>query len=361
MKMTIFRSSWVMMAVAGALVAPARLSAQRSDPVRDHLVKPGDTLWQLSATYLGDGNRWREILALNPSLRNRSTLSVGATLRIPTRKASAKPSAPNSDTGVRQHVAARPHRPYITDTIKRTIFYGNQPAGGFVREDSMRRTNTDPGVPANVFEGLSAPFVADPATLDRGGRCVSVGPTAAPEARGVLIHDMLEVQLPAGSAVDTTVRWLLVRRGPELTGLGNVAIPTGIVRLTSGSEAVDGEVVAQYDKMSCSDVLLPAIAPPAAAPGKLTPVTNGSWGTVVWVPSESLLPTLQHALIVSIGAEAGARLGDRITIYGATGNAVVANADIVRVDRRSATALVVRQSLGSLSTGLRVRVTEKLP
>jgi hypothetical protein len=363
MKTTIYRSSWLVMLLAGALVAPARLSAQRTDPARNHIVKPGDTLWNLSAAYLGDGNRWREFLTANPSLRNRSMLAVGTTLRIPgtgktSRPSASTASAPPMNTGRPQRVA---QRPYITDTIKRTIFFGAKHVGGFVPLDSISYSNTDPGVPANVFEGISAPFVADDALLDTGGRCVSVGPTNAPEARGVLLHGTMEVQLPAGSPTDTSARWLLVRRGPLLTGLGTVAIPTGVVRLTSRDGAAFTEVVAQYDKMSCDDVLLPAIAPPASKGDSLTPVPNGPWGSVVWVASGSQLPTLQHVLILDMGSEFGVRLGDRITIFGSNGSAVVASADIVRVDQRTATALVVRQTLGSLSAGLRVRVTEKLP
>ena len=61
-----------------------------------------------------------------------------------------------------------------------------------------------------------------------------------------------------------------------------------------------------------------------------------------------------------MGAASGVRVGDRVTIYAENGT-VVASADVVRVDSRSATALVVRQSAGTLSAGLAVRVTEKLP
>ncbi len=365
MKTTIFRSSLILMLVAGAQVAPARLFAQRADSTRNHIVKPGDTLWALSATLLGDGNRWREILALNPSLGNRSALTVGTTLRIPAVKAAAKTppagtaKAPTTDTGGRARGVTQ--RPYITDTIRRTIFFGAQPAGGFIR-DSMRRSSTDSGVPARIYEGISAPFVADEASLERAGHCVSVGPTGAADAGGVQLQGTLEVQLPAGTAVDTAARWLLVRRGPELAGLGTVAIPTGVVRLTRGNAAVNAEVVAQFDAMSCTDVLLPAIAPPAAKRNAtLTAVKDGPVGRVVWVPSGSTLPTLQHTLVLDMGSSAGVRVGDRVTIYGPNSTSIVASADIIRADPRTSTAIVVRQSLGSLATGLLVRVTEKLP
>lgn len=362
MKTTIFRSRYLMtlIVIAGALVAPARFSAQSTDQTRNHIVKPGDTLWKLSARYLGDGNRWKEFLSANPSLGNRSTLAVGASLRVPgTRSATRPATTSNPETASRNRVAERAQRPYITDTIKRTIFFGVKPAGGF--STPVRALNTDPAVPASLFEGVSAPFVADESTLDDGGRCVSVGPTASPEARGVLLQGTIEVQLPAGTAVDTAARWMLVRRGPVLTGLGTVAIPTGVVRLTSNDDAVNAEVVAQFDKMSCDDILLPAVTSSTTDGGRLTPVNNGPRGVVVWVPGETILPTLQHAIILSMGSDVGVRLGDRVTIYGGNGGAIVANADIVRVEKRTATALLISQTIGSPSPGMRVRVTEKLP
>ena len=361
MKTTIFRSSWLMMLLAGALVAPAQLSAQRADSTRTHVVKAGETLWSLAQTYLGDSQRWREILALNSSVRAPNALTVGSSIRIPVSGA-ARRATP--DTARRVVVPNDPPPPPprnpASDTTRRTIFYGNQPGGGFIRIDTARRVPVDPGVPARVYEAMSSPFVADAAVLDQAGRCLSVGPAGARESGGVLLHGTLNIELPNGSIPDTSYRWLLVRRGPLLAGLGAVVIPTGVVRLTSITSGT-AEIVAQFDAMSCSDAVLRANVLPATPRGRLTPVTDGPTGSVVWVASESLLPTLQHALILDIGTESGLRPGDRVTVYGENGTAVVASADIVRVDRRSATALVVRQSLGSLAAGLRVRVTEKLP
>jgi hypothetical protein len=361
MRTTIFRSSWLMMLLAGALVAPAQLSAQRADSTRAHVVKAGDTLWSLAATYLGDSQRWRELLALNSSVRAPDALTVGSTIRIPAR-ATSRPAS--QDTARREVRIDPPPRAQpaaaASDTPRRTIFFGAQPAGGFTRPDSVRRVSVDSGVPARVYEGLSAPYVTDDATLEGAGRCLSVGPTGTRETGGVLLQGTLSVELPAGTTPDTGSRWLLVRRGPVLPALGTVVVPTGVVRLTSNA-GTTAEIVAQFDAMSCSDAIVPAVLPPSASRGRLTPVTDGATGTVVWLPGESLLPTLQHALILDIGIESGVRVGDRVTVFGGNGTAVVATAEVVRVDRRSATALVIRQTLGSLAAGLRVRVTEKLP
>ena len=99
---------------------------------------------------------------------------------------------------------------------------------------------------------------------------------------------------------------------------------------------------------------------PAPAPVAVVTVTNGASGHVAWIAGESLLPTLQFALILDMGAAAGVHLGDRVTIYAENGS-FVATADVVRVDPHSATALVTRQSAGTLAAGLAARVTEKLP
>ena len=150
-----------------------------------------------------------------------------------------------------------------------------------------------------------------------------------------------------------------------LTNLGVVAIPTGVIRLTSAGAHGAGataEIVAQFDAMSCTDIVLPApVTPMAPTTGRLTTVTDGARGHVAWIAGESLLPTLQFALILDMGAASGVRVGDRVTIYAENGTAVVATADVVRVDSRSSTALVVRQSAGTLAAGLAARVTEKLP
>jgi len=367
MKTTTFRSSCLMIVLAGALAAPARLFGQRVDSTRTHVVKPGDTLWNLAATYLGDSQRWREILALNTSVRAANSLPVGSTIRIPVRGTTrprtadvAKPATPAADSAL-----PSPTPPVAgPDTVRRTIFFGATPAGGFASRDTVRPVLADSAMPARVFEAVSAPFVTDSGAFERGGRCVSVGPAASSQAGGVLLQGTLSILVPAGAPAPAGSRWLLVRRGPMLAGLGAVAIPTGIVRLTSAGgtgAASTAEVVAQFDAMSCTDVVLPDLPSPAVRGGRLTPVTDGARGRIAWIASESQLPTLQHALILDIGATAGVRQGDRVTIYGGDGSAVVASADVVRVDQRSATALVVHQSLGSLAAGLSVRVTEKLP
>lgn len=54
-----------------------------------HKVKQGDTLWDLSAKYLGNPRRWQEIAKLN-NITNPRTLQIGTELKLPANKDNKK-------------------------------------------------------------------------------------------------------------------------------------------------------------------------------------------------------------------------------------------------------------------------------
>jgi lipid-binding SYLF domain-containing protein len=50
----------------------------------EYIVKHGDSLWQISAKLLGDGNRYREIIELNKeAIQDEKSISVGMHLKMP--------------------------------------------------------------------------------------------------------------------------------------------------------------------------------------------------------------------------------------------------------------------------------------
>ena len=51
-----------------------------------YTVKEGDSFWEIAASQLGDGNRYKEIIKLNPNVStNDKNLAVGMKLKMPTR------------------------------------------------------------------------------------------------------------------------------------------------------------------------------------------------------------------------------------------------------------------------------------
>lgn len=410
MTTTISRSrTWIVLLV-GALVAPATLPAQ-ADSVRTHVVQRGETLWSLATTYLGNGQRWREIVSLNQDLfRTAEELPVGATIRIPARGSTGRAAVPAQPPASRPATpppatppaatppaatppAATPPRATADSTRQapttqpvsppqaapppappaaapeRTIFFGAKPGGGFILpadSSGMVAPPADSSVVApSLFESLSAPYVIDAGVLASAGRCLALngsagGSIAGATTGGALLHATATITPPAGVARPGD-RFVMVRPGPVLPGLGRVVIPTGVVRVTEGSGPIRAEVTAQFEVLSCDDlVVVPTVSeiPIDVTP---VPVTGGAGGRVAWVGGDALLPALAHAIIVDIGAAAGVKPGDHITIFSTGQSQEVAGAIVVRVDGLTASALITRRPSAVVMVGLPARLTGRLP
>jgi hypothetical protein len=62
-----------------------------------HVVQKGDTLWDLSATYLGDAWRWPEVWGLNPAITNPHWIYPGDQVRMRPRGGGAGPGGSGAD------------------------------------------------------------------------------------------------------------------------------------------------------------------------------------------------------------------------------------------------------------------------
>lgn len=370
MKTTTFRSRGWMLILAGALVAPATLPAQQTDTAgtRTHVVRAGETLWILADRYLGNGNRWREILRLNASvIRGPQDVPVGATLRIPGGRTQPAPGARGTAPPAARRVETRPSGGGAPPSraAGRTLFYGRRNAGGLTpltAQDSSGDTLASAAA-VRAFEAASAPFVADEAMLAAAGRCVAQVDADPTNRTGVSLSDRFMVVPPRGAPADSQARFVFARSGPKLEA-GQVVVPTAVVRLLGdhrGNAPVEAEIVSQFDAVSCGDIVLALWIPPADA-RRPEPVSNGAEGRVVWVASEAVLPTLQHYLVIDMGSAAGLRSGDQVTIHSeGAARLPVAIAAVVRAGRDAATVLVINQARAAIAPGAPVRVSAKLP
>lgn len=242
----------------------------------------------------------------------------------------------------------------------RTIFFRPQTA-----VDTTAPAAAEPASAVRPFEAATAPFVLDSARLSLAGRCLDVstaGGQAAMGESGVSLLERVTITLPVGAPADTQTRVVLTRRGPYLLD-GHVMIPTAVVRVRSPGPPVEAAIVSQFDVVSCADAdVLPLQLPTVPESARPYAVAGGPEGTVVWVPGEALLPTLQHYVIVDLGSAAGVRPGDQVTVYDASDpEAVTAVATVLRTSSHSATAVIIDQSRARISPGARARITAKLP
>jgi nucleoid-associated protein YgaU len=71
--------------------APSVVAAAAQPVAAQHTisVKPGDSLWKLAQQNLGRGNRWHELLAVNPSIADPNQIRAGANLVLPAANSSS--------------------------------------------------------------------------------------------------------------------------------------------------------------------------------------------------------------------------------------------------------------------------------
>jgi hypothetical protein len=184
------------------------------------------------------------------------------------------------------------------------------------------------------------------------------------------LNDELFIDLPRGQIArlgDTYMSYVL---GPEIPDVGQVVIPTGILRIT----AIDRErplarIVKQFGEIKLEEGLI--IAPDLSfAGGELSPVTGGPFASVIYVHDEPVLPSIGHYLVLSPSSKNGVHVGDQYVLYdNSTGRADETHApsvaagvvQVVRVTPYGSTAIITRQVQPTIREGMPARLAGRMP
>ncbi|HUF50829.1 MAG TPA: LysM peptidoglycan-binding domain-containing protein [Longimicrobiales bacterium] len=353
----------LMLMLGAAAAASAQQTPQpETQQQREHVVRAGDTLWDLARAYLMNGFLWPMIYEANRNVvENPHRIFPGERLIIPALQPQA-PAVPLGVPVVEQPVPVQPvlepepvAAPKDTATVIATL--------------DLRR----PVVP--LAEYLSAPWLSTTARAEVVGRIVRlVDPTSSADRLPSTLHPNERVLVGALAGAsrpgDTLV---IVRFGRTIGRYGTLVEPLGLLRVDSVSATViTAQIVRQYGDAKIGDVVMPMGKPPLIGLGEGEPVAGGSEGQLLqFLVPEPLHGTADVAFI-SLGHDAGIGIGDDFSVYvpeRAIDNeraerlppTQIGTLRVIRVGQHSATVRVLSVNNVGLQAGLPVRLIRKMP
>lgn len=356
---------------AGAAAAVALLASPAAaqepaaaDTLQVHVVRPGDTLWDIARRYLSDPFRWTEIYRLNRGeIVNPHLIYPTERVRIPLLARAVPGGAP--DRG--EEADAAPMGP-----PERTVFF--QPEGPTAAEHMLRLAEESPGAVVTRGDYLRAAVLLPEGAISPVGRLAeleapSVVPVAMPPQ--IQLYDRVYMTLSRPEAVRVGTRLQLVREGRRIRPHGRVFQTTGLASVTEIEGAVAVVVVEEmYDVVAVGDAALPL---PDFSPRPGVQPLGGAGaaleGTIIAFQTPHALQSVEDVAFVDLGSASGVTEGDELVAllpreargWGTRPVIEVARLRVVRTTDRTAAARVIGLEQPALEPGLRVRLVAKMP
>jgi LysM domain len=377
----------------GAFAAPGLLAAQNSRP-ETHTVRTGDTLWDLSRTYLGDPFLWPEIYRLNTNVVEDphwiypgEVLRLGGGAEVSSVPQTDTPPPAMSDAPDNQD-AAQPENglaePQVGDLAAENASDNRDdidltPLVG----DHRRVAQTGPSLelalarayrPVRRTEFFSSGFLSEDLTLPFGQVLGTVTPLQIEEVSSrssALMYGRVAVKPPAGGRYqvgDTLVAVIISR---EIRGHGHVIVPMGLLRVLDVSRPENlAEVIAAYAPIRDQQSVLPVEK--FNDPGNVhpVPISDGVQGTVLGHRDEQPLTGPQDVIFIDRGRKDGVALGDMFEFRqsprsrpdaATVVNEVMGTAQVVHVGDHTATVRIVSVIQPDIQVGTEARQIAKLP
>ncbi len=361
--------------LAVAALAPAALFAQQptSGQPGTYTVKRGDTLWDLAKRFLNDAYLWPQIYRLNTDkIRDPHWIYPGEVLQMP----QAVAAAPAPTPAPVQAPAAAPAEPE-QNFNEPTVFAAR------TREATTRRVQAQPMVePAPAVrqgEYTAAPYVDRVGGPSGAGKILSSaeieGIASAADPGRYQKNSRIFISPPAGANLSPGAKFVSYRLGPELEGMGQMVIPTGVIRVITPprpGESTLAEVLDMFGEVRPGQNLIPYESIPRQLVTQLRPTAGGPVATVKWVYEQPVLPSEQAYLVIDASARHGLKMGDRVQLFresrkGAepgdltTPEIPIGGASVVRVTPYASTILVTGVEQPKIEVGTRARLTARMP
>jgi hypothetical protein len=349
----------------------ARPGATQGAAPRTHVVKKGDTLWDLAKQYFGDPFLWPEIYRLNTDqIEDPHWIYPGATLRLPDPGAlKAQQTGQNSVAAGNPAGAQRPQAQH-----RMTVF--NPDADASERRGRESYNLRESAAAVRPGEYFASPFVwsaggpANRGVLEQATEGPGIAITEA--ERPMQFLEPMFVNLPQDAPGRIGDQFLVYRRDSLIENQGQVLVPTGIIKLVSA--AANGRARAMLVK-KFEDVFegqpIVALDTPRVKPGvRPVRVEFGLATRVTWLNYNPVLPQTGSYLILAAGAKDGLVPGDQVTLLrsrAADSRGVglpdeeVAVAQVTHVTQWGAGAIILRTMQAGVTQGMKALVTAKMP
>lgn len=340
------------LAVAATLAAAGPLAAQR-DTVpegRVHVVRRGDTLWDLARQYLSDPFLWPEIFRLNTDVvRDPRWIYPNERLVLPPGVTAAAAQREGEHTVFYQG-------PQDTPRDRLTIL----PAGS--AEYPVVRTG----------DFYRAGFVAADREITPLGRVAEVvSPTVVPleEQPSVQLYDRLYVAGMPGAGFRIGDRVQFVRASREVRPYGRMWLPTGVGTVAN----VDGNVatvvvIRMYDAVRSGDLVVPMAAFPVRT-GVMPVASTGLQGRIFAFEKPHPAQATEEIAFLDVGRQAGVKEGDEFEVFiprtqadwGTRPEIAVARLQVVKVTESTASARITNLHQPAVVVGQPVRRVAAMP
>jgi hypothetical protein len=332
---------------AATLLAAAPLAAQDepAQPGQVHVVRPGETLWDIARACLSDPFLWPEIFRLNTNtVEDPALIYPAERLVLPACAGQAVDEGP--------------------------VFGPPQQAV----QGPMLRLGVTVAQPA-VLQGdfYRAAFVAQPREVPLVGRLEAAEYESVMETRMTPqfnLYDRVFVRVdPTRVSVGDRLHFL--REGREIRRSGRrVYLPTGVGTVAAVDDGTATVVIVNmFDQVNVGDAAIQPEAFPIRTLDRPSAVNADLQGRVLAFRDDTPLQRTESILFLDIGRSAGVGVGDEFELYdpsaarrwGTRPEVAVARAQVVKVTEGTASVRVTELEQPRIAVGLPVRRVARMP
>ncbi len=353
-----------------------------------HVVRTGDTLWDLAEFYLSDPFLWPEIYRINTIVvEDPHWIYPAEELLVPGVGEVVRPPIPTEVPGEEripgEEVVERVPTPEIptpeVGELPEQIQVEERPTI-FVERDIAETTLTYQPIAAVPPSSVTATDFHRAGMLlplsELGPRGEIVDPTAprgfaVPPLPTIHRYGRFYLSHPGGEPPDPGDRMLLFRIERLVKPWGRVIRPTGLATIAAVHEDVSVAVLVEvYDRVVLGDQAIEAETFELGPGIFAEPVSTGPGGELVALMDLQLIASTEDLVFIDVGRSQGIQVGDEFELYVANRRSseglrlpeeFVGMGRVMRVTEQTATLRLLKMRHPTVDVGLPVRLVAKMP